>query len=85
MLGLGPPEIGLILVLALILFGPKRLPELGRSIGKAMKEFRKATSEVEEQIKKEVGDLEKTVNPIKSTVEEVREEVKKAAKTTSGN
>ncbi len=35
--GLGPMEIGLILVVVLILFGPKRLPQLGKSIGKTMK------------------------------------------------
>lgn len=80
MLGLGPPEILLILVLALLLFGPKRLPEMGKAVGKAIKEFKKATSDVEEQIKKEVGELEETVNPIKNTVEQV----KKVTKTSQG-
>lgn len=80
MLGLGPPEILLIMVLALLLFGPKRLPEMGKAVGKAIREFKKATSDVEEQIKKEVEGLEETVSPIKDTVEQV----KKVTKTPQG-
>lgn len=41
---IGIPEMLLILVLALIVFGPKRLPEVGKSLGKTIKEFRRATS-----------------------------------------
>ena len=43
---LGPMEILVILVVALIVFGPKKLPEIGKSIGKGMREFKKASSEV---------------------------------------
>jgi len=46
--GLGPPEIFVILVLLLLLFGAKRLPELGRSIGQGMREFRKSVHEISE-------------------------------------
>ncbi|MDX1385093.1 MAG: twin-arginine translocase TatA/TatE family subunit, partial [Thermoanaerobaculia bacterium] len=42
---LGVPELIFILVLALLIFGPKRLPEIGRTIGKAMGEFRRATTD----------------------------------------
>ena len=48
--GLGPPEIFVILVLLLVLFGAKRLPELGRSIGQGMREFRKSMREISEDI-----------------------------------
>lgn len=41
---IGPMEIGLLLVLALLLFGAKRLPEIGRSIGKGMREFKDSVS-----------------------------------------
>lgn len=44
MWGLGPTEIGLLIFLALIFFGPKRLPELGRSLGETLQSFRKASS-----------------------------------------
>lgn len=41
---IGPWEIALFLVVALLVFGPKRLPELGRSMGKGMRDFKKAVS-----------------------------------------
>jgi len=47
------PGVGewiIILVILLVIFGPKRLPELGRSLGKGIKEFKKSTSEISEQL-----------------------------------
>ena len=44
------PELVIILVVALIVFGPQKLPEVGSSVGKAMREFRRATSELEEAV-----------------------------------
>lgn len=49
--GLGGPEIALILFLILLLFGAKRLPELARGFGKSIREFKKATTEVEQDIR----------------------------------
>ncbi|MGI6286199.1 twin-arginine translocase TatA/TatE family subunit [Neomoorella humiferrea] len=51
MFGLGAPELILILVLALIIFGPGKLPEVGRALGKGIREFKNATSAVTEEIK----------------------------------
>ena len=45
MFGLGMPELILILIIALVIFGPSKLPEMGSSIGKAIREFRNATKE----------------------------------------
>ncbi|OYT40415.1 MAG: twin-arginine translocase TatA/TatE family subunit [Candidatus Altiarchaeales archaeon ex4484_43] len=45
---IGTYELILILVIALILFGPKRLPELARALGESMREFKKAASDLEE-------------------------------------
>jgi sec-independent protein translocase protein TatA len=50
---LGPQEIVLIMVAALLLFGAKRLPELGRSLGQGMREFRRSLSGAEEAEKDE--------------------------------
>lgn len=49
--GLGPTELIVILIIALVIFGPSRLPKVGQSIGQAVRGFRDATSKVEEEIK----------------------------------
>jgi len=57
MLGrIGPPELLVILGLVLVVFGPKKLPEIGRSFGKSIKEFRLATREIKESV--ELGDVD---------------------------
>ena len=51
---LGGPELFLILLIALIVFGPRKLPEIGKSMGKMMAEFRKASNEFRQTIENEV-------------------------------
>lgn len=48
---IGPGELLVIGVLALLIFGPKRLPEIARSVGKALREFKRATGEFTEELK----------------------------------
>lgn len=68
--GIGLPEMALIMVLALLVFGPKKLPEIGRSLGKAIRGFQEASKEFETEFKKEAERLEKVVNePMKATLE----------------
>jgi sec-independent protein translocase protein TatA len=68
--GVGLPEMALILVLALLVFGPKKLPEIGRSMGKAIKGFQDASKEFEEEFKKEAQQIEKAVtSPMKASLE----------------
>ena len=50
MFGLGTPEIILIVVVVLVLFGAKKIPEFMQGIGKGVKEFKKATSDIEKDI-----------------------------------
>ena len=50
--GLGLPEIAVIVVLALLIFGPKRLPQLGKTIGKTLKGLQTASKEFENEINK---------------------------------
>ena len=55
--GVGLPEIAVITALALIIFGPKRLPEFGRSLGKTLKGLQSASTEFEKEIQKAQGTL----------------------------
>ena len=50
--GIGIPEIAVIVVLALLIFGPKRLPQLGKTIGKTLKGLQNASKEFENEINK---------------------------------
>ncbi len=58
MLTVGTPEMIFIFLLALVLFGPKKLPEIGRTVGRAITEFRKASSELKSTFDREVRALE---------------------------
>jgi sec-independent protein translocase protein TatA len=62
---LGVPEMIFIFVLALLLFGPKKLPEVGRTLGKAMSEFRRASSELKATFDREMKTLERETESIK--------------------
>jgi len=59
------PEMMFILVLALVLFGPKKLPEIGRTVGKAITEFRRASNELKSTFEREMQNLEQETNSIK--------------------
>jgi sec-independent protein translocase protein TatA len=62
MFGLGIPELIVIFVIALVVFGPKKLPELGKSIGRAMAEFKKASEEFQESVRSEMREVEKSTD-----------------------
>lgn len=51
MFGLQPIHIAIIVVLAILIFGPKKLPEIGRSLGKGIREFKQSTHEISEEFK----------------------------------
>ncbi len=64
MLGnIGIPELILILVVALVIFGPGKLPEIGKSLGKSIGEFKEALKKTEDTIKKETQDKNDEVKP----------------------
>ena len=67
---LGLPEILFILVIALLVFGPRRLPEIGRTIGRALGEFRRATHDLKRSIDTEVTLEEVRQSPSSATVAE---------------
>ncbi len=57
---LGGGEILLILVFILIFFGPKKIPEIAQGLGKGIREFRKATQEIQDAVEKEVHEVKQT-------------------------
>jgi Tat protein translocase TatB subunit len=68
MFGIGMPELLVILGLALIILGPKKLPEIARGLGKAMREFRRATNDLREQFEEETKELKDVTDTIKEEV-----------------
>ena len=56
MFGLGAPEIIVILLIALVIFGPKKLPELGKSLGQGIREFRRGTAGLKEELESSFKD-----------------------------
>jgi TatA/E family protein of Tat protein translocase len=69
MFNIGVPELLIILAIALIVFGPNKLPELAKAVGRAMREFKKATEEVKESFEAETKDLAE----LKSTLNQEKE------------
>jgi sec-independent protein translocase protein TatB len=72
MFGMGMPEVILILAVGLIVIGPKKLPELAKSLGKGIVEFKRATQEFRDTIdvKDEVNEFRDTVDTIKTDIKE---------------
>jgi Tat protein translocase TatB subunit len=62
-MNLGFSEMVFLFILALLIFGPKRLPEVGRQIGRFMNEFKRASNEFKAQIESEINALEADVKP----------------------
>ena len=57
--GVGLPEVTVILILALLIFGPKKLPELGKQLGKTLKSLKKASNEFQKEIDQVMNEEEK--------------------------
>ena len=57
-MNLGMPEMIFIFLLALLIFGPRKLPEIGRQVGKALGEFKRASNEFKSQLETEIRNIE---------------------------
>ena len=71
MFGIGMPEMLLLLAVALIVIGPKKLPDLAKSLGRAMGEFKKATSEIKESI-----GVDADFKEVKETFTDIQKDIK---------
>jgi sec-independent protein translocase protein TatA len=83
---IGPAELILIFIIALLVFGPKKLPEIGRSVGKALREFKKTSDEIKGRIEEEIEaseikdigkDIRTSVNDLQSGVRGIQDDIKK--------
>ncbi len=90
----GMPELVIILVIALIVFGPRKLPDLGRSLGRSLSEFKRASSELRSTLEDEIRVEEKQEQPRStstdttastSTTSETKTTSESAASDTSAN
>ena len=72
----GVQEMIVIFVIALVLFGPKKLPELGRTIGKAITEFRRASNELKSSFEREMHALERETESLKETANAADHEIR---------
>ena len=73
MFGIGMPEMILILAVALIVIGPKKLPDLAKSLGRAMGEFKKATSDLKESMEADTG-----ISEVKDTLNDINSDIKQS-------
>ncbi|WP_407887616.1 TatA/E family twin arginine-targeting protein translocase [Scytonema sp. NUACC26] len=79
--GIGLPEMALIFIVALLIFGPKKLPEIGRSVGKAIRGFQDASKEFQNEFQKEAVQIEEAV---KTTAELEPKQLEAATKKDEG-
>jgi TatA/E family protein of Tat protein translocase len=78
-LGMGAMEIIVIMVVALIIFGPDKLPEMGAQAGKALRDFRNMTREMTGDFEESISDVRGAMDDMKSTVAEVQRDTRDLA------
>jgi TatA/E family protein of Tat protein translocase len=72
---IGIPELIFLFVLALLIFGPKKLPELGKSLGKGMAEFRRASTELKSTFQREMDNIERENQDVKEIANTVKKDI----------
>ena len=77
-MSLGWGEIALIFMVALLVFGPKKLPEIGRTLGKGLREFKKASDDLKSNWEEHLRDVESPVHDLKQTMHQVQADVQSA-------
>lgn len=77
--GMGGMEIMVIMIVALIIFGPGKLPEIGAQVGKAVRDFRRATNDLTREFNDSTNDIRTTMDEMKGTMNQVERETKELA------
>lgn len=72
-MNLGMPEMIFLFVMALIIFGPKKLPEIGRQVGRALNEFKRASNEFKAQIETEISQID--LENAKAEIEKAKQQI----------
>jgi len=74
---IGIPELIVIFIIALLIFGPKKLPEVGKSVGRAIREFKKASDELRSKVEEEINatEIKKEMNEVKSDLTEFKDDL----------
>lgn len=72
---IGMPELILIFVVALLVFGPRKLPEIGKSLGKGLAEFKRASDELKKTIETEIEQSKAEVSNVRDQLAEVKQEI----------
>jgi len=80
----GAAEIIFLFIAALIIFGPKKLPEIGKTIGKGMREFKKATDDLKSNWADHLKDTESPVHDLKQTIDEIKADVQTSTSEITG-
>lgn len=75
---LGMGEIVVLFILALLVFGPKKLPELGKTFGKGLAEFKRASTELKSTFQKEMDQIERETKDVKSATGDVSRDINKS-------
>ena len=89
--GVGLPEVTVILILALLIFGPKKLPELGKQLGKTLKSLKKASNEFQKEIDQVINEPEKEdlpnspVNDLRNSFDQATKEIEENDLTKTDN
>ena len=77
--GMGGMEIMVIMIVALIIFGPGKLPEIGAQVGRAVRDFRRTTNELTREFNDSTSDIRSTMDEMKGTMAQVERESKELA------
>jgi sec-independent protein translocase protein TatA len=70
-------ELVLVMLLALLFFGSKAIPDIAKTLGKGMREFKKATNEIKRELDEQTSDIKKDINDVTSTVNKETSEIKR--------